>query len=386
MMKSVFGLKNLRNCQVSFNWCTLTPAQDLKGLVKVDHTNHKEITFKAYNTVISPEALSSTLNKLALKKCLTHFTIIILNCHGFGKEQFGLLAKTLQTFKSLEHLTLKVSPNYDVSEAERQEFYSVFSSFRALTSFTLELKPRLGNMTDFDLVILGSKLQDLVQLHSLGLSFDMNHDISDKGCQALLKGISNLRDLQEFVLFIEKKSQVTDETFKSLRDCLANLVLLKTLSIRVFKCRLSGECIKELWQGMKALTSLESLTLKLTNTNNKFGGINYLRNLLSEQKQLIHVSLGIPISNRNTEIQALVEGISFLKSVRVLKLKIEGIPLTGSNQVDAYKIKEAIKKLPRLKKLYWEISSSLGMSYEAELYETVKSLEFVSWDDPFVPS
>jgi len=381
MIQAMGMLTKVKSLQIGYNWCTVTPSQELQNITRTRHFDLKSLHLSIVNTQITSESLSFLVNRFVSRAPPSQFSITILNSPAFRQEQFDIFSKALAGFSELEDLTIRLAPNCEISENQRSAFYNGLDSLKKLTTFTLELKPQLGNMNDYDLEMLGSKLQKLKQLQYLDLSFDTNYDITDQGCQTLFKGISHLTNLQTFIISIEKKSLVTDETTKALRDCLANLAFLKVLSIRIFKCRLTNDCCKELWQGIKGLSSLESLTLKLTNNKLDDAGLGYLRNLLSEQRQLRELSLTVPIFTKDSGIQALVEGISFLKCLKVLKLKIDSVPLTGIGRNGADRIMEAIKGLKRLRELYWELPLSLGMSYEVELYEELKSLEYVSWEE-----
>lgn len=374
VVKAASGLKKLKYINVTFNWCNITPSEKILELVKeYRYSEIRGVSFNLLNTHILPQQLTSMLQGITLSFTPKQFAMNILNCQTFFQEQFDQLSSSILYFNGLEDLTLRIAPYYLVSQSEIEKFYTALDHHTSLASLTLEIKPKMGNMGDYDLQLLGGKLKHLTNLRKLELVYDMNYDISDNGCIAILNGVSELKSLEALTLSMERQGAVTDRSIRALKDTFSGLNRLKNLDLKFCKCGLTNDSLQGLYEGITKLSSLDILSLKISSNKIDNKALIPLRKLLSELSQLSEFCLGLPFSFNAEDCRTLYTGLSSLKSLRVLKLKI------NTNHSD--KLKDGIKRLPRLKEIYWELSSHIGKLYEEEIYQSAKNLEFISWDE-----
>jgi len=141
----------------------------------------------------------------------------------------------------------------------------------------------------------------------------------------------------------------------------------------VCRCALTNDSLQACYEALRSLKNLESLTLRILSNKMDIKGFRFIKKLLSEMQQLQELGLALPFSLTEKECENLSEGLWHLNSLRVLRLKFMACYPN--------RIKDGIKKLPRLKDLYWDLGNHVGKKYEQELYYSIKTLERISWEE-----
>jgi len=222
-------------------------------------------------------------------------------------------------------------------------------------------------MNDDALALLGRKLDVHKKLQNFQLNVSCCKEIGDKGILYIMRRMSRVLKIKNFVLVARECEGITNPGLRQLSIILSKFPL-KSLQLDLRNCcMITDESITPLSQNLSSLTSLTSLDLSFSEYRNSFKVndtvIKSLAKSISKLTGLIKLQLDFNYQQKITNQGFLPLCESFEKLTKLILLRLE----FSNAKIDDEGIKslsEKTSKIETLKYLQLDFSENLNLTEE----------------------
>eukprot|EP01017_Pseudomicrothorax_dubius_P014955 TRINITY_DN17442_c0_g1_i1.p1 TRINITY_DN17442_c0_g1~~TRINITY_DN17442_c0_g1_i1.p1 ORF type:complete len:433 (+),score=56.16 TRINITY_DN17442_c0_g1_i1:644-1942(+) len=226
--------------------------------------NEGNMPFEVFGSLRNLLMASKTLNSLVLQfNRYIKNEMVWRHSMGVNEEALNKIAHVLAAAIHLQHFSLRLAEEYDISGESISQVFDSLGQLRGLSQLEFGIR-RCPISSDSALQCIGNILKPDSSISSLVLMFSNSQGkVTDRGLGALASGLSNCVNLTRFALVLPN-SLISNEGMLQVTEALYACQKLSNVTLKLDQCEMISDqgcyCLAEL---LKVRRSIQYFDLSL---------------------------------------------------------------------------------------------------------------------------